>query len=273
MSRKRPSSSVEGQPGSSDTASPTDPSGSFEPTTGPAHAAEAGGTTDPTGPAWPTGIAHPAAAGGTADPTGPAWPAGIAHPATAGGTADPTGPAWPAGFAGRTDNTGSIGSTEATEELVAAADPAESSTTDAPVSFIRESWLQPPAWIPATESKRRPSGTRPLPLAFRNESGRSDGWPRRTVMAVGAVLVGLIAILGFVSVHNGQVAAKWQQRDAAQVALTQQVSAQLEKANSHITTLDGTVGSLQGQLATAASKQKANSGVSGVLHRLIWPFG
>ena len=148
----------------------------------------------------------------------------------------------------------------ATEELITAAGPAESSAPEAPVSFIRESWLQPPVWIPATESKTRATGTRPLPMAFGQESGRTDGWPRRTVMAVGTVLVGLIAILAFVSVHNGQVAAKWQQRDAAQVALTQQVSAQLDKANQHITTLDGTVGSLQGQLATATSKQKGNFG-------------
>jgi hypothetical protein len=256
------SSSLEGQPGSSDTAGSTDTTGSFEPTAG---------STDTTGSFEPTaGSAYPGEAGATTDPTGPGWPTGITNPGEAGATTDPTGPGWPTEFAGLTDP---AGSTAANEELVAPAGPAESPTTEAPVSFIRESWLHPPAWIPATESKTPGTGTRPLPLAFRPESGRTDGWPRRTVMAVGAVLVGLIAILGFVSVHNGQVAAKWQQRDAAQVALTQQVSAQLAKANDHITTLDGTVGSLQGQLATATSKQKANSGVSGVLHRLLWPFG
>ena len=243
------------QPGSSDPVGPTDPAESVEPA---------------------AGVAGPAAVAPATGLAGPGWPAAIPGLAEAGGKADSTGPDRPAEFVGLidpTDAAGSTAATTATEELITAAGPAESSAPEAPVSFIRESWLQPPVWIPATGSKTRATGTRPLPVAFGQESGRADGWPRRTVMAVGTVLVGLIAILAFVSVHNGQVAAKWQQRDAAQVALTQQVSAQLEKANQHITTLDGTVGSLQGQLATATSKQKGNSGVSGVLHRLIWPFG
>jgi hypothetical protein len=92
-------------------------------------------------------------------------------------------------------------------------------------------------------------------------------------MTLAVVIVAVISCLGYLAVHNANVAAKWQQRAAAQVAVTQRVSDQLKQANDHITTLDGTVGSLQGQLATAASNAKKNSGIGGALRRLLWPFG
>lgn len=165
--------------------------------------------------------------------------------------------------------------TEPTAEFGATAGIGETPAEGSPVSFIRESWLLPPARIPAggTGTGMPGNDTDPLPVIIANGSKGIDSRGRQVVRAVGVLLIGLIAGLGYLSVHNSQLAAKWQHRDAAQVALTQKVSAQLQKANNHITTLDSTVGSLQGQLSTVAKKQKADSGVSGVLHRLLWPFG
>ncbi len=137
-----------------------------------------------------------------------------------------------------------------------------------PVSFIRESWLlPPPSRLP------QDADTDPLAVIYSDRAIILPGWARRLVVALAIFVVGVISALGYLTVHNAHVAAQWQQRAVAQVALTQKVSDQLKTANDHITTLDGTVGSLQGQLATASSKAKANSGLGGALRHLLWPFG
>jgi hypothetical protein len=138
---------------------------------------------------------------------------------------------------------------------------------DGPVSFIRESWLVPP-------SSRFPRGgdTDPLPVVDGGRSLNLPGWARRLTAGLAVFVFGLICCLSYAAVHNANAASKWQQRAITQAALTQKVSDQLKQANDHITTLDGTVGSLQGQLATVTSQAKQNSGIQGVLRRL-WPFG
>ncbi len=136
-----------------------------------------------------------------------------------------------------------------------------------PVSFIRESWLLPPSGRP------QDADTDPLAVIYSSGSINLPGWARRLSVALAIFVVGVISSLGYLTVHNAHVAAQWQQRAVAQVALTQKVSDQLKKANDHITTLDGTVGSLQGQLATATNKEKAKSGLGGTLRHLLWPFG
>jgi hypothetical protein len=137
-----------------------------------------------------------------------------------------------------------------------------------PISFMRESWLLPAAAdLPHHEDTdrllvidRRPYLSRPASVA-------------RLTVTLALVVGCLIAGLGYLAVHNGHVAAKWHQEAVAQVAATQKVRDQLKQANDHITTLDGTVGTLQGQLATVTSQEKANSGFGGTLRRLLWPFG
>jgi hypothetical protein len=158
-----------------------------------------------------------------------------------------------------------------TRELTATATTLEGQTVlegqYGPVSFIRESWLSPPTGRP------RDADTDPLAVIYSNGLINLPGWARRLTVALAIFIVGLISCLGYLTVHNAHVAAQWQQRAVAQVALTQKVSDQLKKANDHITTLDGTVGSLQGQLATETSKAKANSSLGGALRHLLWPFG
>jgi hypothetical protein len=118
----------------------------------------------------------------------------------------------------------------------------------------------------------RGSDTDPLQVITYNPL-RFRGWRRRLATALAVAIVGVVAVLGYLSVHNARLAAEWRQRDIAQIALTQKANAQLAKANDNINVLDGTVGTLQGQLATANSKAKANSSVAGALRRLLWPFG
>ncbi len=115
------------------------------------------------------------------------------------------------------------------------------------MSFIRESWLlPPPAWPRHADTDRFPLSIGPFDRPRLNR----PGWVPRLTVTLALVVVGLISCLGYLAVHNAHVAAKWHQRAVAQVAVTQKVSNQLKQANDHITTLDGTVGSLQGQLAT-----------------------
>jgi hypothetical protein len=137
-----------------------------------------------------------------------------------------------------------------------------------PVSFIRESWLLPPPPRLSPEAD-----TDPLTVIYSGRSINLPEWARRLTVAAALFVVALISCLGYLAIHNAHAADTWQQRAVAQVALTQKVSEQLKQANDHITTLDGTVGSLQGQLATATSKEKANSGLGGALRHLLWPFG
>jgi hypothetical protein len=139
---------------------------------------------------------------------------------------------------------------------------------DGPVSFIRESWLRPP-----TADPRGQGDTDRLPVIDRRPSLNLPARASRLMVTLALVVGGLIAGLGYLAVHNGHVAAKWHQQAVAQVAMTQKVRDQLKQANDHITTLDGTVGTLQGQLATVTSQEKANSGFGGTLRRLLWPFG
>ncbi len=146
-----------------------------------------------------------------------------------------------------------------------------SSTTEwrgDPVSFIRESWLLPP---PARLS--RDGDTDLLPVIGTGEPMSRSGRLRRLTMGLAVLAIAVLCCFGYLAVHNANVAAKWHQRAVAQVALTQKLSDQLKRANDHITTLDGTVGSLQGQLATVTRKENANSGLAGALRRLLWPFG
>jgi hypothetical protein len=153
------------------------------------------------------------------------------------------------------------------------AGPASSSDT---VPFIRESWLQPPPKVPAGGSGLPVVDTTALP-AFGSVHHRGLGGWGRVAVAAAVVLLGSTLALGLLSVRNGQSAAAWKQRDLAQVAATQQITAQLKADNIRITSLtanvkdlNGTVGSLQGKLATV---QKKPSTASNVLHRLLWPFG
>jgi hypothetical protein len=139
---------------------------------------------------------------------------------------------------------------------------------DGPVSFIRESWLLPP-----TAPLPRDADTDRLAVIDRPHSRNGPAWLPRLMVTFALVVTGVIAGLGYLAVHNGQAAEKWHQQAVAQVAVTQKVRDQLKQANDHITTLDGTVGTLQGQLATVTSKEKANSGFGGTLRRLLWPFG
>jgi hypothetical protein len=155
--------------------------------------------------------------------------------------------------------------TDATTEL----NPAEGTPEleETPVSFIRESWLQPSSTTAAG------GDTDPLPMIIRGRPMSQRPWTGKIALALAVVACTAIAGLSYLSLHNQQAAERWKQRDLAQVAVTQAMNDQLKKANDHITTLDGTVGSLQGQLATETSKAKANSGASGFLHRVLWPFG
>ncbi len=161
-----------------------------------------------------------------------------------------------------------------TELGVPAEPPAEATSDDRPIAFIRESWLQPSGWAAERGSGRRgsDSDTDPLQVIMYNPL-RFRGWRRRLATALVVAVVGVVSVLAYVSVHNARLAAEWHRRDVAQIALTQKANADLAKANSHITVLTGTVGTLQGQLTTATTKAKANSGVGGALRRLLWPFG
>ena len=98
-----------------------------------------------------------------------------------------------------------------------------------------------------------------------------------------ALLVALLAStggLGYLSVHNHQVARGWQRLDIAQVAATHRVATQLNTANGNITTLngqvqtlDGTISSLQGQVSSVANQKEKALDTTTVLQQLLGAAG
>jgi hypothetical protein len=137
------------------------------------------------------------------------------------------------------------------------------------------------AQLPGAVTAADPVGVPPAPsvaaVAGRKWVGR--GW-RIATIALLVALLGSTGGLGYLSIHNGQVAEGWKSLDVAQVASTHRVTAQLATANHNITTLNGhvqslngTISSLQAQLSSVADQKEKALDQATVLQRLLGAAG
>jgi hypothetical protein len=152
----------------------------------------------------------------------------------------------------------------------------EEAAADLPQLRSLPATAQFPALVDAASPIVDPPAPPPAP-AVRKRVGR--GW-RIAAIALLVALLGSTGGLGYLSLHNRQVAADWKRLDLAQEAATHRVSAQLATANHNISTLnsqvqslDGTVSSLQGQLSSVANQKEKALDQATVLQRLLGAAG